>query len=336
MSVSLGPGPAPTPEPSPVVVGGAVVIGGTPVTPPPSTPAPVASDPTIIEKPPEIYCGLAGGVQVRRDTRNLSGANYNSINTINYTFNIVGKNVGGFEWGRYAHMINYSEFDSALKAEHCADYIKVEHRSTRTSWGSCIEMMDYTGKGATVAQEVDYWCMPEVPAERREDNGNRIFYDLMANGSNDSGTGPSVAGATAAIRTSGGNDLAYWSFGALFRAIRNTGVSVKSWLYGGIRGFELLGKWVVGLDTSQADVATAVRLAEGQVLALEQTDQITLRFFQGRTQIRYFGVPMLEVDGNGNLHVKGDIYRNGIPMPEVDGKGNLHIKGDIYRNGVKL
>lgn len=261
----------------------------------------------IVNKAVDLDCGQDGGVQVLRDSTNFAGGG-NKINSILFVKNIIGKAVAGFEWSTRIWMQNKSAVVG--RAEHCAVYIEVDQDGPNNSFGAVVEMrVNDPNSIASVGLELDFWINTHT-----KDNGSRIMLDCIVAADNRVQHEDVEVGATAAIRTSGGASLSYWSFGAMFRAIRESGVQVTSWIRGGVRGFELLGKWRVGVDLSQASADTAIRLAEGQVLALEQTDQITLRFSQGRTQIRYFGIPMLEVDGSGNLHVKGDIYRNGIKL----------------------
>lgn len=298
-----------------VIGGGNVGIGGNTTSPVVigggSTTNPQYTQGVYINKQPDLACGEDGGIKVVRDTTGMTGGG-SKINSIGYFYTIVGKNVKGFEWNFRADMDNYAEQgDANNRTEHCTSYFKARKYGGAPVWVNVGEVMDYTGRGAGLGQEGNYWLMPEVPKELRADNGFRYYYDIIvgdyavANGL--PGNDPTVeVGATAPFRARTSHPFAYWSFGALLEGIRESGVRVSSWVKGGVRGFELLGKWIVGADFSQADVNTAIRLKEGQVVAYEKTDAITSRFFQGRIQFLAFGTPVIEFDMS-----TGDIYKKG-------------------------
>lgn len=253
-----------------------------------------------VQKPANSNDGQEGGLQAIRDTTNLAGS-YNKINCVNHAYTIVGKNVNGFEWNLYAQMDNYADTDPAQRREHVAFYSKANKFGTATNWAACLEVHDTNGHGACVGAEVDIWT-------KGEDNGSRIGLDVMMAGGNDVVDKLQAVGATAALRSSSpdSNPLAYWSFGAMLRGIKLAGVQITSIISGGIRGIELLGKWAVGIDTSQAKCNTAIRLAEGQVIAFEGTDQLTLSWTQHRFAFKAAGKPVFEIDS-----WNGDVYKMG-------------------------
>ncbi len=250
--------------------------------------------------PPDTNSGTDGGAVAIRDLTNATGGG-SKINCVNYSYTIVGKNVDGFEWNLYAQMDNYADTKPGTRREHCAFYSKANKYGTATNWAAVLEVHDHNGTGACVGAEVDIWT-------KGEDNGNRIGLDVMCAGGNDVVDQPGVVGATAAIRSSvpDSNPLAYWSFGAWLRGVKQAGVSIKSCVAGAVRGVELLGRYLVGIDTSQAQCVTAIRLARGQVISLDATDAVTVGFGDNsRVFIKFCGAAVFEVDvGTGDIYKK--------------------------------
>jgi len=256
-------------------------------------------------QPADQQCGTNGGISITRDTSGLTMGSYN-INSIDYAYLLTAKNIMGFEWARLTTVDNYTQTGTNDRAEHCAHYTKYNAYGNAPAFGHCTEISDYNGSGALVGEEIDFWIRT-VDSLKQKDNGSRIGKDFMVAADNSVNHEDREVGATAAIRTSGAGVNSYWSFGAMFRAIRESGVQVTSWARGGVRGLEVLGKWALGLDLSQADLNTAIRLKAGQTIALEATDTITLKFNpSGRFTLATRGVPVFEIDV-----WNGDIYKNG-------------------------
>lgn len=262
--------------------------------------------PQIINvQPVDNQCGTNGGSSITRDTSGMQMGAY-KINTCDYVYGLTAQNIIGFEWLRYTVLDNYTQTKSGERAEHCAHYTKVNNYGNATAFGNCTEITDYSGACALVGEEIDFWITTPNTLNQK-DNGSRIGKDFMVAADNSVNHEDREVGATTAIRTSGAGVNSYWSFGAMLRAIRESGVQVTSWARGGIRGFEVLGKWALGLDLSQADLSTAIRLKAGQTIALEQTDTITLAYRpNGRVTLATQGRPVFEIDV-----WNGDIYKNG-------------------------
>ena len=254
--------------------------------------------------PPDTNSGTDGGAVSIRDLTHASGGGA-KINCVNYSYTIVGRNVDGFEWNLYAQMDNYADNKPGVRREHCAFYSKANKFGSATNWAGVLEVHDHRGEGACVGAEVDIWT-------KGEDNGSRIGLDVMCAGGNDVVDKPAVVGATAALRSSvsDSNPLAYWTYGAWLRGIKLAGVSIKSCVAGAVRGVELLGKYIVGIDTSQAQCSTAIRLGHKQTIAFEGTDTITLSLSDNwRVAIKNGNTPIFEIDIG-----TGDVYKRGVKV----------------------
>lgn len=253
--------------------------------------------------PPDTDSGTDGGAVAVRDLTNATGGGY-KINCVNYSYTIVGKNVDGFEWNLYAQMDNYADSKPGVRREHCAFYSKANKFGSATNWAGVFEVHDHHGEGPCVGSEVDIWT-------KGEDNGSRIGTDYVVAGGNDINDPVASVGATAAVRCSAqqSNPLAYWSYGAMLRGIKEAGVQITSRISGAVRGVELLGKFIVGLDLSQAQCQSAIRLAPGQRMTFEPTDSISWSWLDGRLRVQNQGVNVIEIDTT-----TGDIYKRGVKV----------------------
>lgn len=210
------------------------------------TPLPVVPAAPIIPSNIEI---VQGGKQAVYDTTNLdnSGAE-KKIEVADYLQTTIGANHFGFRWPRYTYTITYANDKPGQRSEHVSDTVRVDKHGTATAFGRVTEMNDFCGIGANVGHEVDVRVMPKVSDANAQDNGLRFPFDAVVAASTDEVDAPREVGATAFVRTGGANPLAYWSYGAIFGAIRDAGVLLKSWSKGGIRVIQAIGKWKTGLD----------------------------------------------------------------------------------------
>lgn len=273
-----------------------------------------SQSPSLTQVPARLDCGVVGGRWVLRDTSGMNSMTDNlpdSRNSADFVQVIVGKDVQGYEWARFTRLDNFSDAVPGFRSEHVGDYLKVHQHGSAPSFGRCTEMRIFNGKGASVAHEYDLWIESDTD---REDNGSRIGLDMMLAGSNSVTDQPRAAGATTPFRSSvpDNNPHAYWSFGAMLRGIKEAGVQVTSWLRGGTRAFEVLGKWSVGIDFSQAQMPEAIRLAAGQAISFEPTGQRHLKYKKwsadgkgDRWQFMAGQVPVIEIDSDGNVYKKG-------------------------------
>jgi len=286
---------------------------------PPEDPA--FPKPAVVPGPPEPVSPIPPHIDVVgrslvRDTtgQNTAGQIY-KIRPMDYVQCTIGANVHGFEWPRYTWVISHANDKPGELTEHVADTVRFDKHGTATAWNRVTESTDFCGKGAFVQHERNARIMSSVSDADAQDNGLRFIEDVIVAGSAERTDPQREVGWTAYLRLRGGNPLAYFSFGMLLGAIRDTGVQVTSWVRGGVRAFEALGIWSVGLDLSRAVFkADAIRLSPGQKISWEPTGCRSLMYRE------YTG------DGNGDRLA---YLVNGQPVFEVDADGNLYLKGKV-------
>ena len=292
-----------------------VTIGGGIVGQP--APVPVPAPPVLVVGPPEPVNPIPANIEVVAGGRTLvvdttaldaTGRKY-KIRPVDYVQWTIGEKDYGFNWPRYTNVISYSNDKPGEKSENVADTVRFDKRGNACGWGRVTEMNDFCGKGAFVGHEEDMRVMSSVADADAGDNGNRIMHDFIVGGSTDVVDPQREVGVTAYLRTSGANALAYLTYGVWLRAIKGAGVSVTSWIRGGVRMFEGLGTWAVGVDTSQAHITSgeALRMAPGQAISFEPTGQRKLVFkaWTGdgkgdRWQFMNGPLAVLEIDSAGN------------------------------------
>ena len=302
----------PAPYKNPTVIGGGIVTPSTPAPTPTPTPAPAAGIPNHIEIVP-------GGRSLVRDTTNWTTTGQPpKLRVMDYVQNTIGKDVHHYEWPRYTWVISYAnDLTDGTPTEHVADTVRFDKNGDAAAWNRVTESTDNNGRGAFVQHERNCRVTKLVSDELAQDNGSRFCEDVIVAGSAEKQDPVRELGWTAYLRLRGGNPLAYFSFGFILGAIRDTGVQVTSWIRGGVRAFEALGVWSVGLDLSQAHFkADAIRLAPGQKVSFEPTGcrALSYRAYTGdgkgdRLQYLVNDRPVFEVDTNGNLYITGKVFQ---------------------------
>lgn len=292
------------------LIAGASLTDGLSSLPPQVTQIPtrgIVSDWTKIVKPAAIDDGYMGGLMIERDTSTLIGGRPGAVNVAQYVHTIVGKQVKAFEWNSLFVLDSYAD-----AGEHCAFYSQANKYGTAGTWAGVFESCDTQGnQGAQVALELDSWVTGP-------DTGSRVNLDIAVG---DSKTirqlpGGGVAEATAAIRTGASSTTpwARWVNGAVLTAFRETGLTLDS---DAVRGLMLRGKYKVGLDTSNAECVTAIRMAPGQRMTFESTDQVRWGFNagpDGGLVIEWGDREVFRIDSGGSIHITGDIMRNGVKV----------------------
>lgn len=172
-----------------------------------------------------------------RDTTGASGGTPGHVNTAKTVISVAGKDVTAFEWALLALLHNYAE-----KGENVALYAQANKHSSGPTWGACIEACDLTPGDATglVGAEVDCWVSGP-------DNGLRYGIDVVLGDSRLHRELPAseVVEGTAGIRVGASNVAphAKWS-----------------------KGVELTGRMDVGIDLSNCQTDTPIKLPGGMVL----------------------------------------------------------------------
>ena len=240
------------------------------------------------------------GDMVVRDTRSVSGGTPGTVNTASTVYSVAGKNVKAFEWAKLNKLDNYAD-----AGENVAEYNQANKFGTGPTWAGCDEICstDPNDKTATVGRELDVWVSGV-------DTGNRIGLDITVG---DARTirelpGGGVAEGTAAVRVTpcGKTPWARWIFGWIISGFKECGVMLDSIA---TRAIWLKGEYIVGLDLSTAKCQSAIRLAPGQRMTFEGTDQISWSWLDGKLRVQNGAVNVLEIDTT-----TGDIYKRGVKV----------------------
>jgi hypothetical protein len=172
-----------------------------------------------------------------RDTTHCAGGERGNVNTAAMTYSIAGRDVRAFEWAHLCMLDNHAE-----AGENVALYAQANKHSTGPTWGACIEACDLTpgDKTGLVGAEVDCWVSGP-------DNGLRYGIDVVI-GDSRSMRGLSQSEqveGTAGIRVGASNvaQHAKWS-----------------------KGIDLSGRMDVGIDLSNCQTGTPIKLPGGAVL----------------------------------------------------------------------
>lgn len=237
---------------------------------------------------------------VTRDCSNVSGGKRGMVNSARTTHTVAGKNEESFEWADLTILDNYSDH-----GENVAQYSQANKFGKGPTWAGCDEVCstDPSDATPTVGREVDVWISGP-------DSGNRIGLDVTVGDARKIRDLPNhgVAEATCGVRVtpSGATPWARWIFGWIINGFKECGLLIDSIA---TRAIWLRGKYVVGLDLSTAETQSAIRLAPGQRMTFEPTDQISWSWLDGRLRVQNGSVNVLEIDTT-----TGDIYKKGVKV----------------------
>lgn len=258
-------------------------------------PAPNIVQPKIVS--PTVNDGYSS--PLLRDTSGLAGGTPGNVNTTAYVQTTVGKDVRAFEWSSLVKLDNHAD-----AGENVAMYAQANKHGTGPTWGACFEVTDTTPGEATglIGAEVDVWCSgPDVGARVGVDVavGDAAFIRHKTK---------TVAGATYGVRvgSSGASPWATWGIAYSAANFTHSGLHLSS---KATRAIQLQGEYVVGLDLSTAKCQSAIRLAPGQRMTFEPTDQISWSWSNGRLRVQNGAVNVLEIDTT-----TGDIYKLGVKV----------------------
>lgn len=226
--------------------------------------------------------GLTAGYGnlIQRDAMQASGGKRGWVNTATTAHTVAGPEITGFEW------VSLSILDNHARAgENVASYHQANKYGTGPTWAAVSEVADLSGApSGLVAHEFDVWTTGP-------DTGNRIGLDI-------------TLGDVKAIRQGSASQIIEGS-----SAIR-IGAANQSALPRWTRGIDMTGRYQVGIDLASATTETAIRIADGQSIALEQTGQIRISYTGGRIRFMNGSVSLFEIDTSS-----GDHYRLGQRTP---------------------
>lgn len=294
--VMLPSGPSTVPTPAPIT--------STPFVPPAvsnTTSPTIYSNYVKIEVPANDRSGYFGGLHIKRDASNIVGGNPGEVNVANYIYSIVGARNKAFEWNSLAKLDNY-----AKEGQNVAHYAQANKFAEGPTWARCAETCSTDPlDGGQITDEVDVWISGP-------DNGNRGCTDyvvgdgkfIRSNGAQKS----DVAEATFGTRVAAclNTPWAKFIFGHIVSAFKECGILLDSVA---TRAIWLRGKYIVGLDFSTAECQSAIRLAPGQRMTFEPTDQISWSWLNGRLRVQNGSINVLEIDTT-----TGDIYKKGVKV----------------------
>jgi hypothetical protein len=254
-----------------------------------------------INKPAGAFDGKDGGLRVTRDCTNVPEG-YPFVNNAIYAYTITGKQQKAFEWVGYAELDNYSDF-----GENVGFYSKGNKFGMGATWGHVAEVCDTEGKpGGAVGEEVDCWVTGV-------DNGTRLGLNVVVGDARQirglPGAGVAEATVGVKINASSGTSWARWMFGMVVEAFKVAGIVLDSVAE---RAIWLKGKYIVGLDMSEADVRTPIRFRMGQRLTFDQFDSIGVSAHDGYLVFDNCGTTLMKLDYNtGDLYLKGAVHAVG-------------------------
>jgi hypothetical protein len=245
---------------------------------------------------PADHSGYAGGIYVTRDAAGLSGGTPGNVNTATTIHGVVGRNVESFEWVLLTKLDNYS-----IHGQNVAAYAQANKLSTGPTWARCAETCSTERlTGGQVTDEVDVWVSGT-------DTGDKGCMDLTVGDGKQirHGVKSDAAEATFATRVAACllTPWARFIFGHIVSAFKECGILLDSIA---TRAIWLKGKYIVGLDFSTAECQSAIRLAPGQRMTFEPTDQISWSWLNGRLRVQNGSTNVLEIDTT-----TGDIYKLG-------------------------
>lgn len=250
-----------------------------------------------INKPASDRDGYFGGLNVTRNTFNINGGTRGQVNT-GVTFNsIVGKGNKAFEWMHLTKLDNYAE-----EGENVAQYVQANKFSKGPLWARCAETCSTEPiEGGQITDEIDVWISGA-------NTGNKGCQDLTVGDGKYIRNGIKSDKAEAffgqRITASSATPWAKFVFGQIVQDFNGCGMLLDSTA---TRAMWLRGNYVVGLDMSTANCQSAIRLAPGQRMTFEGTDQISWSWLDGRLRVQNGNVNVLEIDT-----VTGDIYKKGV------------------------
>lgn len=172
-----------------------------------------------------------------RDTTGCAGGEPGHVNTAHTVISVAGEDVRAFEWASLALLQNH-----ASAGENVALYAQANKHGSGPTWGACFEACDLTPGDASglVGAEVDCWVSGP-------DNGLRFGLDVVL------GDSRLMRGLSQSEQVEGTAGI---------RVGASTVAPHAKWS----KGIELTGRMDVGIDLSNCQTDTPIKLPGGVVL----------------------------------------------------------------------
>lgn len=275
---------------------------------------------TLVKIAPQRFdVGWEGGLRVDRDTTVLPGVGGTPVNTAHtcMVFNKIGQGNANREFSLMTLVENHS---TQHGAEGVGEYIKAVKLGTAPTWAGCDEANDPVGlPGALVAREFDIFaCGPAADldiSDLHNDGRVRVAIDIVG-GDEPQKQGNPFSGAqgSAGLRiysTATTPDFR-WLYGTWITDYLRTGARYVGKKLGGWtpeRAIDIRGDHVVGVDFSNGNFQSVMRVKMGACYSFDGFDQVNLRRLNDRFQLLNNGVAVFEIDIN-----TGDIYKKGVKV----------------------
>lgn len=284
---SSAPSAPPVPSTGPTFGGGANA---------PTQPAPPTVAPTL---PGSAAPSPGYNNTYYRDTTTVVGGTPGSVNTCHTVISTVGKYNLSFEWASLCLLNNYAD-----KGENAAHYAQANKFGEGATWARCAETCSTESiPGPQITDEVDCW----VSGPSTGDKGCSDF--TVGDGKFlRTGIRSLIADALFGWRVAA-SSATPWArvlFGGILTCFRECGILLNSVA---TRAIQLRGKYIVGIDLSTAETQSAIRLAPGQRMTFEPTDQISWSWLDGKLRVQNGTLNVLEIDTT-----TGDIYKHGVKV----------------------
>lgn len=231
------------------------------------------------------------------------GGQFGVVNACTVTYTHVVDGTRSLEWAAVGIIDNES-----AEGENCAGYFQGNAYAGGPTWGLCVDVRDCSGGtrygplvnefsiGAVGPDPVSvrrglHVCLNSAVAEPRPTEGG---YGIKVDANDREGR-----------RWKTGIESSNSSLRSFNAAGASEGVDPTHRAYGAT------GRFIVGFDLSEASFSNgvALRIGNGQSIALEGTDTVRLRCKDGMTQLLWGDKVLMQVDGDGNVWARGKFER---------------------------
>lgn len=253
-------------------------------------------DPLQVERKGELTDAWGkSGIYVKY-VLDTPGGKRGYVNSPFMSYTVVGPKVKNFVYGNLNVLDNQAE-----EGENCAGYDKAIKNGKGPTWGRCVEVQDKNGHpGAMIGQETDVFSAgPANDPDKGDqdcDGKVRVGLDTLVGDEKfktDGMRSDAQASIGHRVAASAASPWARWLYGEWLTDYLRTGLTLFG--KGAERGIRFLGKHTVGIDFSQGELQSIVRMKEGQAWAFDEYDDVRIRKMGGELQVVH---NKLQADGS--------------------------------------
>ena len=241
-----------------------------------------------------VNCGWECGLRVDRDTTTQSGGAFQTTQHPLMVWNRIGANILNRE---FSSVFFTESFQNS--GEGVSVYAKTEKRGKAPAWGGVSEIRDWENKeGASVAHEFDIFTTGPAtdPDNGLSSNGGRVRVgvDVVVGDESFKNGGPKSAATGSMginVYATSNTPWAKWIYGAKIADYRRSGVRLTGipgedgWIPE--RAIDLQGNHIVGIDFSQGNFQSVIRLKEGQAYSFDEFDNRNLAYKNGKLEFSH-------------------------------------------------